>query len=176
MTLNIGEIITQSGPGLPFFICFVAYMIYLIVRKPAKKYLAKHLAKLAKFNFDSEIEEEFAPYFSNLETVDKHWSIREEQYNRRQFKYSTMPNATLDDYKKGIVKEGEEVRTVQGIHTYNILRNPKYMELFQYLTPAIGSNKLRNSYIKDEDTDTSNNVIQSDLVKLAFDLPFMTKE
>ena len=147
-------------------------MFYLIVRRPVKKFLQN---RGYEFNL-AEIEEKFAPYFSNLETVDKHWSIREEQYYRRQFMYSTMPNATLELYKSGKVEKGEEFRTVQGIHTYNILRNPKYCELFQYLTPAIGSNKVRNQFIKDEDTDTSNNVIQSDLVKLAFDLPYMTSE
>ena len=126
MTVNLPDVIKESGPGLPFFICFVSYMIYLIVRRPVKKFLK---SRGLEFNLD-EIEEKFAPYFSNLVTEDKHWSIREEQYNRIQFKYSTMPNATLDFYKKGVVEKGEEFRTVQGIHTYNILRNPKYCEIF----------------------------------------------
>lgn len=50
------------------------------------------------------------------------------------------------------------------------------MELFQYLTPAMGTNDERNKFIKDEDGDDGNNVVQSDLVKLAFDLPYMTQE
>ena len=59
-----------------------------------------------------EIEEKFAPYFNNLDDVDKHWTIKEEKYNRKQFKYSTMPNATFTDYRKGEVAKEDEFRTV----------------------------------------------------------------
>lgn len=108
ITLSLKTIIDSSGPGLPFFLAFVTYFFYLIVRRPMKAYMKKY-----KFGFElGEMEENFAPYFCNLDTVDKHWTIREERYNRKQFKYSTMPNATLESYKKGCVTKGEEFRTV----------------------------------------------------------------
>jgi len=57
------------------------------------------------------------------------------------------------------MKELDECRQtdgvhLEGIHTYNILRNIKYTQLYQYT--AVYTNE-RNDYIIDDDSDTENN-------------------
>jgi len=61
---------------------------------------------------------------------------------------------------------------VTGVHTYDMLRNQNYIQAFQYVSPYIAE---REKYIKDGDEDDSNNVYQSDLVRIVLNLAFMTK-
>ena len=62
---------------------------------------------------------------------------------------------------------------LQGIHTYDILRNPAYAQLFQYYAADLDD---RKEYIIDGDDDSSNDCAQSDLVRIILNLAFLTKE
>lgn len=59
---------------------------------------------------------------------------------------------------------------LEGIHTYNILRNIKYTQLYQY-TPVYTND--RDGYIIDDDEDEDNNCYQSDLVRIALNLGYI---
>ena len=63
---------------------------------------------------------------------------------------------------------------LQGVHTYNILRNPAYITAFQYISADFG--KDREDYIIDDDEDDENNCAQSDLTRIALNLAFLTKQ
>lgn len=60
-----------------------------------------------------------------------------------------------------------------GVHTYDILANPLYNDAFQYFSAALDH---REMYIVDDDDDESNDNAQSDMVRAALNLGFMTKE
>jgi len=63
---------------------------------------------------------------------------------------------------------------MKGTHCYDILANELYLDDFQYFGPSLGDE--RAEYIKDDDEDDSNDNAQSDLVKMALNLAFMSKE
>ncbi len=61
-----------------------------------------------------------------------------------------------------------------GAHCYDILASEKYAKEFQYYSPALGDE--RNSYIKDDDEDEGNDMMQSDIVKIILNLAYMPTE
>ena len=63
---------------------------------------------------------------------------------------------------------------IQGIHSYDILQNPKYQLMFQY-SPVQENSEDRAHGIRDGDNDNSNDHIQSDLIRMVLNLPFMQK-
>lgn len=68
------------------------------------------------------------------------------------------------------------MRYIQGVHNYDILRNPYYRRLFQYIPIQVPPGKMREDFIIDDDEDDSNNCAQSDLVRLALYFPYMSAE
>lgn len=58
-----------------------------------------------------------------------------------------------------------------GAHCYDILASEQYAKDFQYYSPALGDE--RNSYIKDDDEDEDNDMMQSDIVKIILNLAYM---
>lgn len=60
--------------------------------------------------------------------------------------------------------------TLQGVHSYDVLANPNYLESFQYVS---ASQENRSDYIIDDDDDEENDAAQSDLVRAALNLAFI---
>ncbi len=58
-----------------------------------------------------------------------------------------------------------------GAHCYDILASEQYAKDFQYYSPALGEE--RNSYIKDDDEDEDNDMMQSDIVKIILNLAYL---
>ena len=61
---------------------------------------------------------------------------------------------------------------LQGVHSYNILRNISYITAFQYVA---ANTPDRKDYIIDRDDNDSNNQSQSDLVALSLNACFLEK-
>ena len=61
---------------------------------------------------------------------------------------------------------------LQGVHTYNILRNILYVTAFQYVAANIPH---RDDYIIDQDENDENNSAQSDLIQLVLNAAFLEK-
>lgn len=64
-------------------------------------------------------------------------------------------------------------KTLQGTHSYDILANPLYLDDFQYVTAAEDD---RADMIIDDDDDEGNDAAQSDLVRIALNLAYMTED
>jgi hypothetical protein len=64
-------------------------------------------------------------------------------------------------------------KTLQGVHSYDILANTLYLDDFQYVTAAEGEN--RADCIIDDDSDEGNDNAQSDLVRVALNLAYLTE-
>ena len=62
---------------------------------------------------------------------------------------------------------------MKGTHCYDILANEQYLDDFQYFDAAKPD---RGDWIKDDDEDDSNDAAQSDLVRMALNLAFITEE
>jgi len=61
---------------------------------------------------------------------------------------------------------------MQGVHTYDILANPNYSDMFQYVSASIPN---RTDFIIDDDDDEGNDAIQSDIVKAVLNLAYYTQ-
>ena len=105
-------------------------------------------------------------YFKHLDDDDRNWSIKEEENNREMLHMECMLETTMNMMKTTRIGK----RGLQGIHTYDILRNPKYVQKFQYVSPSIPN---REQYIKDGDDDDFDNGFQSDLVRRVLNLAFI---
>ena len=60
-------------------------------------------------------------------------------------------------------------RTLQGVHSYDILANTLYLE---YVTAA---EENREDVIIDDDDDEGNDAVQSDVVRIALNLAYLTE-
>ena len=63
-------------------------------------------------------------------------------------------------------------KTLQGCHTYDVLANPLYLDDFQYVSAA---EEDRIDLIIDDDENDENDAMQSDLVRLALNLAYMSE-
>jgi hypothetical protein len=107
-------------------------------------------------------------YFECLDETARTWSLEEEIYYRKN-----LGLRILTEYQKHKLKEAKQSENVikSGAHSYDILVNEEYAEQFQYFSPSMG--EKRSQYIKDGDDDDENNMMQSDLVKIILNLPYL---
>lgn len=64
-------------------------------------------------------------------------------------------------------------RQIMGVPNYDILQNPDYISAFQYVPTDVDR---RNEIIIDNDEDSTNNVMQSDCIRLYLNVAMMEKE
>jgi hypothetical protein len=117
---------------------------------------------------DFEIDEGLDNYFMTIDNSDRHWSLEEERYYRKNLGLRVL--GEYEKHKLEEVKEGDNVMK-GGAHCYDILASEQYAKEFQYYSPALGEE--RNSYIKDDDEDEGNDMMQSDIVKIILNLAYL---
>jgi len=100
---------------------------------------------------------------------DRDWSIKEEENARNVLNMKILEDETLEKLRS----TNEGVKTIKGVHCYDILANPLYLKGFQYYSPAMPN---RSDYIIDDDEDEGNDNAQSDLVKIVLNLAFLTDQ
>jgi len=64
------------------------------------------------------------------------------------------------------------IKTIQGVPSYDIMDNERYMKMFMYSCP---SNPLRNEIIEGGSDTLHNNYLQSDYVYCVLKIAFMTR-
>jgi hypothetical protein len=163
------SVFTKAGyqhlPSIPLLIFFWIFLLGTIFRS----YLDRLLLKIFGFRI-FEIDEDLDNYFNTIDDNDRHWSISEENNVREQFKAKILPDETLEKFKTTKIKEGSHMK---GVHCYDILANPLYLDDFQYFSPALPD---RETYIVDDDDEEGNDNAQSDLVKIILNLAFLTEK
>ena len=60
-----------------------------------------------------------------------------------------------------------------GLHTYDLLRNPSYYNIYQYEAADVEG---RDKLIDDGDDDDTNNAFQSDFVRLILNLAYIHED
>jgi hypothetical protein len=142
--------VTQSGPAGFLLIFFFAYAAFLTLRAPIYYFMTYVCCCKNLFVEDFEVDEYIDLYQNCLDQDDKDWTIAEEK-NMRQYGMSTLLPTTVNSYQEGVFNPKYHL---EGIHTYDILCNPIYAQMFQYFPAVLGEN--RKDYIIDGDKDSSN--------------------
>ena len=57
-----------------------------------------------------------------------------------------------------------------GVHSYDILANPLYLDDFQYISSSVEN---RAYFIIDNDADETNDMAQSDAVRVALNMAYL---
>lgn len=73
-----------------------------------------------------KVDEVIDNYYKCLDDDDREWTIKEEDYYRDIFNLDIMLDNTLEKLKNNKLSKSH----IQGIHTYDILRNPAYIDAF----------------------------------------------
>lgn len=63
-------------------------------------------------------------------------------------------------------------RTIVGSHNYDILANPKYADLFQYVAVSVNN---REKYIIDSDSDEATDEVQPNVTRVVLSLGYLTE-
>lgn len=108
-------------------------------------------------------------YWRCLDDDDREWSLMEERNSRENLNIATMFESAMH----GLIHNRMGRFHLEGIHTYDILRNPNYWQAFQYISASIPD---RQSYIKDGDADQTNNCDQSDFVRRILNLSLLSPD
>ena len=119
---------------------------------------------------DVEINEEIDSYWASLDEGDRKWSTMEEE-NTRSLKFKILTDGQYSTLKNTAPTKG---KTLQGVHSFDILANPLYLDDFQYVTAAEGED--RAEMIIDDDDDETNDAAQSDLVRFALNLAYVMED
>ena len=116
---------------------------------------------------DIELNEDIDTYWSALDDEDRKWSIKEEE-NARDLITSKL--LTEDQYYRLQKFPKTKGATLLGVHSYDILANPLYLDDFQYVSAAEDD---RDLMIIDDDTAEDNDCAQSDLVRVMINLAYL---
>jgi hypothetical protein len=116
-----------------------------------------------------EIDENLENYFLTLDEHDRNWSIKEEENCRNVMNMKILTDESLNRLQTTVMGKSH----LQGVHTYDILANPLYLDDFQYFSADRAD---RKECIVDDDSDEDNDNAQSDLVRMVLNLGYLTKE
>lgn len=152
--------------SLPLIIMFWVFFVLIIFRNKLYKYLAALFPNAVKVG-DLEIDEDLDNYFNTIDDNDRNWSIVEEENCRNNMKVKILSDYTLQRFKTTTIGKTH----MKGVHCYDILANPLYLDDFQYFSPSMPD---REKFIIDDDEDEGNDNAQSDLVKIILNLAFLT--
>ena len=119
---------------------------------------------------DIELNEDIDTYWSALDDEDRKWSLKEEE-NARELLTSKL--LTDDQFKRLQRMPKTKGATLQGVHSYDILANPLYLDDFQYVTAAEDD---RDLMIIDDDDEEGNDTAQSDLVRVMINLAYLQEK
>lgn len=171
------DIVTPDGwsaPAWPMLVLGIFLVIRLIFSAFLSDYLGRKFPSLAIG--DVNLPEDIPRFYETLNADDAKWTVREEEHYR-EYGIKIMLDSTYEEFKK-LHSEFEAGKKdpetdMQGVHNYDILANPLYLDDFQYVSPFYDD---RSAYIIDDDDNEDNDDAQSDIVKVALNLAYMDEE
>lgn len=168
---GFGSLFTSTGwEGIkwPLFVLFFILNLVWYAGEPCVNLLTRCFPNLAIG--DVEIDEDIDNYWATLDEEDRKWSLKEEENARTALKTKILTDSQYEALKSS---EMTKRKTLQGVHSYDILANPLYLDDFQYVTAAEDD---RDEMIIDDDDDEGNDAMQSDLVRICLNLAYMREE
>lgn len=150
----------------PLLLIFVALLIIYFIGKHVEKCLGRCCPSI--MIGDIELNESIDNYWASLDDEDRKWSQKEEENAR-----NLLTSKILTDSQKQRLDTVPKTKgkTLQGVHSYDILANPLYLDDFQYVTAA---EDQRDEMIIDDDDEEGNDSAQSDLVRVLLNLAYLT--
>jgi len=109
---------------MPLLVSFWIFLVGTIFRDHIYGWLLHHVPSLKIGNF--ELDEDLDNYFHTLDEHDRNWSIKEEENCRNILKMKILHDETLERLRTTKMGKGH----MQGVHTYDILANPLYLDDF----------------------------------------------
>lgn len=76
---------------------------------------------------DIEIDEDIDNYWESLDDEDRKWSTKEEENSRNMLNMPLMTDKQWEQLQSRPMTKG---KTLQGVHSYDILANPLYLDDF----------------------------------------------
>lgn len=179
---RFGQTLTQGPAGILFmFALFYGFYVYFrdkvvwflgLVTQQGKCWGKCNIKRVQNcFKEKLKIDEEIDEYDEVLGPVDRKFTLAEELNLNMYGIYTMFEESYLelkDKYQVQAASTGK--RTLTGVHTYDILKNPAYIEAFQYYSSDLPE---RDDFIIDDDEKDDNNSSQSDLVRILLNLAFI---
>ena len=156
-----------ANPAMPLLVMFWFLLIGIVFRDFLYRRVARWIPSIKVGEL--EIDEDLDNYFNTLDDHDRNWSIKEEENARETLKMKILDDETLTKLRATKMEKSH----MKGVHCYDILANPLYLDDFQYFSCSMDN---RADYIIDDDEDEGNDNAQSDLVKMVLNLAFLTEE
>lgn len=156
-----------AQPAMPLLVMFWFFLFTILFRNLLYKVITRFFPRIRVGEL--EIDEDLDNYFHTLDEHDRNWSIKEEENARENLKMKILENETLEKLRTTKMGDGH----MKGVHCYDILANPLYLDDFQYFSASMEDREL---FIIDDDEDEGNDNAQSDLVKIILNLAFLTEE
>ena len=168
VALTIG--LTRAESGAPGSVLFILFWLYFVgaFYGSFRRTCLKSSKRLADSISADGIEENIDLYHKCICKADRTWSLEEERNCREVLGIRCMFDETIDLFTNK--KQGRF--QLAGVHTYDILRHPGYLQQFQYVSTDTPN---RAAVIQDGDDDQENNTDQSDNVRLALSLAYRTE-
>ena len=109
---------------MPLLIGFWVLFALIMFRDRLWKYATHFFPALTVGEL--EIDEDLANYFTTLDDHDRNWSIKEEENCRKVLKMKILNDETIERLNSTKL----EKEHMQGVHSYDILANPLYLDDF----------------------------------------------
>ena len=166
------SVFTQHG-GLgfewPLLVSFFVLCILYCCGSCVESLLYKCCESIKIGDIADELNEDIDNYWAALDSEDRKWSECEEANARKLPTSAILTDTQYSRLREVPMTKG---KTLQGVHSYDMLSNPLYFDDFQYITAA----EDRASLIFDGDDNEGDDAAQSDLVRVALNLAFMTEQ
>lgn len=157
----------HAGPAGSLLIMLYLYIGYLMFSTPISAIFNAFIDDMSIEELC--IDEKIDVYQNCLDQDDKDYTLMEEE-NCLKYGMKTMLTSTKRDIRDAKINYDCHM---QGVHTYDILRNPAYHQSFSYYS---ADNKDRALMITDGNDDEGDDMGQSDLVRVSLNLAFLKLE
>jgi len=114
-----------EGIKWTLYAAFIILNIVWYLGEPIVKFLTKCFPGLEIG--DVEVNEDIDNYWATLDEEDRKWSLKEEENARAALNMKILTDAQFDTLKNSVQTKG---KTLQGVHSYDILANPLYLDDF----------------------------------------------
>lgn len=115
----------EVTPAQPLLIMFWVLLIAIFFRNTVYAWLTRNFSKLMKIG-EIEVDEGLNNYFTTLDDHDRNWSIKEEENARNNLKLRILTDDDLNKLRSTTLGN----QHLEGIHSYDILANPLYLDDF----------------------------------------------
>ena len=124
----MGIFFTNRGWEGPLWTILLGFIL-LVVLKVCGGWIGKKVEScFPSFAIgDIELDEDIDNYWASLDSEDRKWSQREEANSRGAL---NMQLLMQKQYHAMMSTEKTEGKTLQGVHSYDILANPLYLDDF----------------------------------------------